>query len=77
MAYPVAMETLPALPRDIWERTPPEVQTYIRALEACVSTLEAMVEALQAHEMVVLKPERVMVARRPYRETILCRFVIK
>src|SRR3989442_5472748 len=47
MAYPVAMETLTALPRDIWERTPPEAQAYIGTLEARVATLEAMVRTLQ------------------------------
>ncbi len=41
------METPPALPHDVWERTPPEAQAYIRELEACVSTLEAMVQVLQ------------------------------
>ena len=41
------METPPALPHDVWERTPPEAQASIRELEACVSTLEAMVQALQ------------------------------
>src|SRR5947209_7634550 len=47
MAYPVAMETLAALPRDIWERTPPEAQAYIGTLEARVATLEDMVRTLQ------------------------------
>src|SRR6266702_5649812 len=47
MAYPVAMETLAALPRDIWERTPPEAQAYIGTLEVRVATLEAMVRTLQ------------------------------
>ena len=47
MAYPVAMETPPALPHEIWERTPPEAQAYIRALEARVETLTSMVQALQ------------------------------
>ena len=41
------METLAALPRDIWERTPPEAQAYIGTLEARVATLEAMVRTLQ------------------------------
>src|SRR6266702_154239 len=48
MAYPVAMETLPALSHEVWERTPPEAQAYIRALEARVATLEGMMQALQA-----------------------------
>jgi transposase len=47
MAYAVAMETLAALPSDIWDRTPPEAQAYIRALEARLSALELMVQALQ------------------------------
>ena len=41
------METPAALPRDIWERTPPEAQAYIGALEARVAALVAMVQALQ------------------------------
>jgi transposase len=41
------METLAALPRDIWERTPPEAQAYIGTLEARVATLEDMVRTLQ------------------------------
>src|SRR6266446_3355030 len=47
MAYPVAMEILAALPRDIWERTPPEAQAYIGTLEARVATLEDRVRTLQ------------------------------
>src|SRR6266849_2349607 len=47
MADLVAMETPAALPRDIWERTPPEAQAYIGALEARVAALVAMVQALQ------------------------------
>jgi transposase len=47
MAYLVAMEPPAALPRDIWERTPPEAQAYIGALEARVAALVAMVQALQ------------------------------
>src|SRR5881296_2127696 len=47
MAYPVAMETLPALSHEVWERTPPEAQAYIRALEARVETLASMVHAFQ------------------------------
>src|SRR5918999_2788906 len=47
MAYAVAMETLAALPSDIWDRTPPEAKAYIRALEARLSALEARVQALQ------------------------------
>ena len=48
MAYAIAMETPAALPSDIWDRTPPEAQAYIRALEARLSALESMVQALQA-----------------------------
>jgi transposase len=48
MAYPVTMETLPALSHEVWEQTPPEAQAYIRALEARVATLEGMMQALQA-----------------------------
>jgi transposase len=47
MAYLVAMETPAALPRDIWECTPPEAQAYIGALEARVTALAAMGQALQ------------------------------
>ena len=47
MVYPVAMEPLPTFPHDIWERTPHEVQAYIRALETRVATLAAGVQALQ------------------------------
>ena len=41
------METLAALPRDIWERTPPEAQAYIGTLEARVAPLEDRVRTLQ------------------------------
>jgi len=41
------METPPALPHEVWERTPPEAQAYIGALEARVTALVAMVQALQ------------------------------
>src|SRR2546426_6132679 len=47
MAYLIAVETPAALPRDIWERTPPEAQAYIGALEARVAALVAMVQAFQ------------------------------
>ena len=36
------------LPPDIWERTLPEAQAYIRALAARVAALEGMRQALQA-----------------------------
>jgi transposase len=41
------METPAALPRDIWERTPPEAQASIGTLEARVAALVAMVQAFQ------------------------------
>src|ERR671928_1294249 len=41
------MDRLAVLPPDIWERTPPAAQAYIRALEARVATLEGMMQALQ------------------------------
>ena len=44
----MAMETPTALSPDIWERTPPEAQAYIRALESRLSALEARVQAFQA-----------------------------
>src|SRR5436305_1601730 len=47
MAYPAAMETLPALSHEVWKRLPPEAQAYIWALEARVATLEGMMQALQ------------------------------
>src|SRR6266581_6234160 len=43
------METPPAFPHQVWERTPSEAQASIRALEARVEALEAMVQALQEH----------------------------
>jgi transposase len=47
MAYPVAMDTHPTLPQDLWDRTPPEIRAYIEALEAQVKTLTSMVYTLQ------------------------------
>jgi hypothetical protein len=47
MAYPVAMETPPSFPHEVWERTPPEAQAYMRALAARVETLASMVHAFQ------------------------------
>src|SRR2546430_5423824 len=41
------METPVALSPDLWERTPPEAQAYIRALESRLSALEARVQTLQ------------------------------
>ena len=42
------MDRSAALPPTIWERTPPEAQAYIRALEARVTALESMMQALHA-----------------------------
>jgi transposase len=47
MAYLVGMDTHPSLPQELWERTPPEVQAYIRALETRVETLGSIVHTLQ------------------------------
>ena len=47
MAYSVTMATSPALPPEVWERTPPAAQAYIRALEARVETMASIVHALQ------------------------------
>src|ERR687885_1324222 len=47
MAYPGPMDTPPSLPPELWERTPPEVQAYIRALEERIVLFEAMVHAFQ------------------------------
>ncbi len=41
------METPAALTPDIWERTPPEAQAYIRTLESHLSALAASVQALR------------------------------
>ena len=41
------MDTPPTLPHEVWERTPPEAQAYMRALEARVETLAFMVHTLQ------------------------------
>src|ERR687886_1389832 len=43
------MDTPAALSSDLWERTPPEAQAYIRALELRLSALETRVQTLQAH----------------------------
>ena len=47
LAYPVAMDTLPACPHEVWERTPPEAPAYSRALEARGETWASMVPAVQ------------------------------
>jgi transposase len=41
------MNSEPLLSPDLWERIPPEAQVYIRALEARVVALEAMVQQLR------------------------------
>jgi transposase len=41
------MATPAVLPADIWRRTPPEAQAYMRALETHVAALEGMLQALQ------------------------------
>src|SRR5215831_15013628 len=41
------METHPVLPPELWDQTPPEVQAYIRVLEARVETMVSMVHTLQ------------------------------
>ena len=41
------METPPGLPPELWDQTPPEVQAYIRVLEARMETMAAMVHTLQ------------------------------
>src|SRR4029434_4890143 len=41
------METHLGLPPELWDRTPPEVQAYIRVLEARVETMASMVQTLQ------------------------------
>src|SRR3712207_119341 len=38
----MAMDTHPTLPPELWARTPPEVQAYIRALEARLAALEEL-----------------------------------
>jgi transposase len=38
----MAMDTHPILPQQLWDQTPPEVQVYIRALEARLESVEAL-----------------------------------
>ena len=38
----MVMDTHPALPPELWDRTPPEIQAYIRSLEARLAALEAL-----------------------------------
>src|SRR5262245_17455898 len=47
MAYPVAMDTHPSLPLELWERTPPAIRAHIETLEGQVQTLTSMVHTLQ------------------------------
>src|SRR5712691_5798525 len=56
MAYPVAMETLPVLSHEVWERTPSEAQASIRALEGRVETLASMVHAFQEQVRTLQEP---------------------
>jgi transposase len=47
----MVMDTHPILPPELWDRTPPEVQAYIRALEArlaALENLETRLHSLQA-----------------------------
>ena len=60
------METPPAFLHESWERTPPEVQAYMRALEARVEALEAMVQALQEHNR-ALQEQLHQTSRNPLR----------
>jgi len=39
------MVTSPPVPPEMWARTPPEAQAYIRVLEAHVASLEVTVQA--------------------------------
>jgi transposase len=47
MAYPVAMDTHPSIPPELWERTPPAIRAYIESLEGQVQTLTFMIHTLQ------------------------------
>src|SRR5919204_1442168 len=47
MAYPVAMDTHPSLPPELWERTPPAIRAHIEMLEGQVQTLTSMVHTFQ------------------------------
>ncbi|HSF30220.1 MAG TPA: IS66 family transposase [Candidatus Tectomicrobia bacterium] len=47
MAYPVAMDTHPSLPPELWERTPAAIRAHIEMLEGQVQTLTSMVHTLQ------------------------------
>ena len=41
------MNSAPLFSPELWERTPPEVQAYLRALEARVAALAATVQQLR------------------------------
>ena len=47
MAYPVAMDTHPALPPDLWARTPPAIRAYRETLAGQVQPLTSRVHTLQ------------------------------
>jgi len=47
MAYPVAMDTHPSIPPELWERTPLAIRAYIESLEGQVQTLTFMGHTLQ------------------------------
>src|SRR3712207_431608 len=47
MTYPVAMDTHPSLPPELWERTLPAIRAHIETLEGQVQTLTSMVHTLQ------------------------------
>src|SRR4030095_5823205 len=66
MAYRVAMETLPALSHAVWERTLPEAQASIRALEARVETLASMVHTFQ-EQVRTLQEQLNQTSRNPSR----------
>jgi transposase len=53
MAYPATMDTHPAIPQELWEQTPPEVQAYIEALEARQASMGALAARVVALEAVV------------------------
>jgi transposase len=38
----MAMATHPTLPQELWDQTPPEIQAYIRSLEARLAAFEAL-----------------------------------
>jgi transposase len=50
------MDSQIPLPPEIWERTPPEAQAYIRALESRVAALEATVQQLREQVQQTSRP---------------------